>query len=78
MYVCMYVCMTIRPPHLGRYLGFFKIFIFSKTAENVLEISRKHIFYSLKREYIKNKVEKNKLKQVLSNSYTDFLIHLHN
>ena len=30
--------------HRGRHLGFFKTFIFNKTAANFLEISRKHVF----------------------------------
>ena len=48
------------------HFGFFKNFIFSKTAANFLEISRKHVFTALKRNIIKNRVEKKKLGQILS------------
>ena len=56
--------------HLGRHLGFFKISIFSKTAGNFLEISRKHVFTtSSNRNTIKNRVRKKKLEEILSESY---------
>ena len=44
--------------HLGRRLGLFKSFIFSKTAPNFLEISRKHVFAASNRNMIKNRVER--------------------
>ena len=42
-------------------LGFFKIFIFSKTAANFLEISRKRVFTASNRNIIKIRVEKKKM-----------------
>ena len=44
--------------HLGRHLGFFKNFTFSKTAANFLEFSRKHVFTASNRNIlvIKNTV----------------------
>ena len=60
--------------HLGCHLRFFKNFIFSKTAANFIEICRKHVHaYSLKWDINKNRVEKKKLEQILSKSYS-FLI----
>ena len=59
--------------HLGRHLGFFKKIILLKTAENFLEIGRKHMSLASNRNKIKNRVEKKKLEQILSKSYS-FLI----
>ena len=39
-----------------RHLGFFKKFILRKTATNVTEISRKHVFAASNRNIIKNRV----------------------
>ena len=44
--------------HLGRHLGFFKNFIFSKIAANFLENNRKHVFTASSRNIVKNRVEK--------------------
>ena len=55
--------------HLDRHLGFFKNFIFSKNAANFLEISRKHLFRTSNMNVIKDRVEKKKLKQILSKSF---------
>ena len=52
--------------HFGRHLGFFKNFI--KTAANVLEIGRKHVFIASNRNVIKNRIEKKKLEQILTKS----------
>ena len=41
--------------HIGRHLGFFKIFILRKIAANFTEISRKHVFAALNRKIIKNR-----------------------
>ena len=38
------------------HLGFFKIFILRKIATNITEISRKHVFATLNRNIIKNRV----------------------
>ena len=55
--------------HLApRHLGFFKNFIFSKTAARFLETSRKHAFFASNRNIIENRVEKKKLEQILSKS----------
>ena len=60
--------------HLGRHLGFFKNFIFCKTAASFLEISRKHVFTAWSRNIIlNNRVVKKKLaEQILSKSYSFF------
>ena len=42
--------------HIGRHLGFFKIFILREIAANSTEISRKHVFAASNRNIIKNKV----------------------
>ena len=54
----------------NRYLGFFKNIIFSKTAANFLEISRKHVFTASNTNIIKNRAEKKRLKQILPKSYS--------
>ena len=55
---------------LAAILDFSNInFIFSKTAANFLEISRKHVFTASNRNIIKNKVQNNKCEQILSKSY---------
>ena len=41
--------------HFGRLLGFFKNLILRKTAANLTEISRKHVFISSNRNIIENK-----------------------
>ena len=41
--------------HIGRHLGFFKIFILRKIAANFTEISRKHVFAASNRKRIKNR-----------------------
>ena len=53
--------------HLERHLGFYKNFIFSKTAANFFEISRKHVLTTSNRNIIKEIVQilKTKLEQVL-------------
>ena len=56
--------------HLGRHLGVFKNFIFSKNAANFLKISRKHVFRASNMNIIKNRVEKQKLKQIFPKSYS--------
>ena len=56
--------------HFGCHLRIFKYYIFSKIATNFLEISRKHIFTASNGNIIKNKVEKKKLEQILSKSYS--------
>ena len=58
---------------LGRYLGFFTNFILKRNCSQFLEISRRHVFTGSNRNIIKNKVEKKKLEQILSKSYS-FLI----
>ena len=40
--------------HLGRHLGFFKMFILRKTAANFTEISRKHVLAASNRNIIEN------------------------
>ena len=42
--------------HLGRHLGFSKIFISRKTAANFTEISRRHVFAASNRNKFKNRV----------------------
>ena len=42
--------------HLGRHLGFSKIFISHQTAANFTGISRKHMFAASNRNTIENKV----------------------
>ena len=42
---------TTCPPY-SRHLGFFKNFIFSKTAANFLEISRKYVFTASNRNKV--------------------------
>ena len=59
--------------HLGRHVGFFKNFIFSKAAASFLEIIRIHVLYASENVIIKNKVEKKKLYQIFSKSY-NFLV----
>ena len=41
----------------GYHLGFFKNFIFSKFAANLLEINRKRIFIGSNREIFKKKMK---------------------
>ena len=41
---------------LGHHLGFLNNFISRKTAENVTEINRKHVFAASNRNIIENKV----------------------
>ena len=55
--------------HFGRHLGFFKNFIFSKTAANFLEISRKHVFTGSNKNIVNNRVKlNNKFEQIFSKS----------
>ena len=57
--------------HFGHHLGFFKkSVIFGYTTASFLEISRKHVFTASNRNIINNKVEKNKLEQILSKNYS--------
>ena len=42
--------------HVGRNLGFFKMFILRKTAATFTGISRKHVFAALKRNITNNTV----------------------
>ena len=42
--------------HLGRHLGFFRNFIFCKTATIFTEISRKHVFAASNRNINENEV----------------------
>ena len=42
--------------HIGRHLGFFKIFILRKIAANLTEISTKHVFAASNKKIIKNRV----------------------
>ena len=64
--------------HLGCHLGFFKNFIFSKTAAMFLEIRTKGVFTALNRNIVKNRVEKTKLEQILSkNTVLLFKFYLH-
>ena len=62
-----------------RHLGFSKKYIFSKTAANFLEISRKHVLTASNRNMIKNSVEKKKLEQTfvkkLQFSISNFNLH---
>ena len=51
-----------------RHLGYY--FIFGKTVANFLEISRKNVFTDFNSNIIKNRVEKNKLEQILSKCYS--------
>ena len=62
--VAMETAISQHVPHLG----FFKDFIFSKTAAKFFEISRKHVFTASNRNIIRNRVEKKKLhvEQILS------------
>ena len=57
------------------HVRFFKNFIFSKTAANFLKIIRKHVPTASNMNIIKNRVEKNKLEQILSKSYS-FRFHI--
>ena len=52
------VSQHVRYP--GRHLGFFKNFIFSKTAANFLEISRKYVFTASNKNIVKNGVGRKK------------------
>ena len=64
--------------HLGHHLGFFKnLNILCKTAANFTEIRRKHVFTASNRNIITNRVQKKKLNQILSKSYS-FLISIIN
>ena len=56
--------------HIGRLLGFFDNFILFKIAANITEISRKHLCAASNRNIIKNRVEKEKLKQMFSKTYS--------
>ena len=56
-----------------RHLGFFKSFLFSKTAASSLEICRKHDFTASKRNLVKTTVRNKKSEQILSKSYS-FLV----
>ena len=57
--------------HLGRHLGFFKNFIFRKTAANFSEISRKHVFAASNRNTIlKNRAQKKKLEQIFPKNFS--------
>ena len=50
--------------HIGRRLGVFDNFIFSKNAADFLEISRKRVFTASNTNIVKNKAKKKKLKQI--------------
>ena len=45
-----------RVRHIGRLLGYFKIFVLRKIAANFTEISRKRVFAASNRKIIKNRV----------------------
>ena len=55
--------------HLGRLFGLFKNFIFSKTAGNFFELSRKHVFIASKRNIFKSREKKKKIEQTSSKHY---------
>ena len=55
--------------HIGRHPGFFKKFIFRKTATNFTGISRKHVFLASNRKIIENRVKEKNLEQIFSNFY---------
>ena len=48
------------------HLRFFKFFVLRKTAANVTEISRKHVFPASNRNIIENRVTKEKLEQIFT------------
>ena len=53
-------------PHPGHHLGFFKNFIFRKTATNFTGISREHVFSVSNRKIIENRVKKKNLEQIFN------------
>ena len=55
--------------HFGRHLGFFKNFIFCKTATNFTGISRKHVFLASNTKIIENRVKKKNLQQIFPKFY---------
>ena len=59
--------------HLGRHLGFFKVFTLRKIAANFDEISRTHVFAASITKIIKNRVYKKKLEQIFSKNYSFLL-----
>ena len=52
--------------HFGRHLGFFKHYIFRKTATN---FSRKHVFLASNRKIIENRVKEKNLEQIFPKFY---------
>ena len=56
--------------HLGRHLGFFKNFIFRKTAINFTGISRKQVFLASNRKIIENRVKDKNLEQIFPKYYS--------
>ena len=56
--------------YLGCYLGFFKNFIFCKTATNVPGISRKHVFLASNTKIIENRVKNKNLEQIFPKFYS--------
>ena len=60
----MATVVTQHVRHLGRHLGFFKIFIFHRTATNFTGISGKRVFLASNRKIIENRVEKKNLEQI--------------
>ena len=68
---------TTCPPfsHLGRHLGFFKNFIFRKTATNCTGISRIHVFLASNTKITENRVKKKNLQQIFPN-FTTFHFEL--
>ena len=62
--------------HLGRHFGFFKNFIFRKTATNFARISRKHVFLVSKRKIIENRVKSKNLEQIFPKFYSFLFLTL--
>ena len=59
--------------HLGRHLGYFKNFIFRKTATNFTGISRKHVFLASNRKIIENRVKTKNLERIFFSKFYSFL-----
>ena len=63
--------MNARKMKVGKEnLGFFKNFIFCKTATNFTEICRKHVFSASNRKIIENGVKNKNLEQIFPKFYS--------
>ena len=60
---------TTLSRRFGRHLGFFKNFIFRKTATNFTGISIKHVFLASNTKTIENRAQKKNLEQIFPKIY---------